>query len=272
MPPVVCVMCLNTHRAHPDLRPRFSHGDSGRGDHPRKSGYSRLHGYVIGYLHILVLSLDACTFRTQKSSKPLGGSTGSVWSLSSASVGTAEESSHLPSCQQRSYSWVRAEPGQDLGPLTLPLPPPWAHWPFWPLVKPLFPGYCKASKTGRPWPGVRSQPDDARLTQKWPLTWGTPRASAESFSNTPHATMSGVTCCGAQCPLGAVGHGSVCLRELPHWEAGSSLEPWFPMFITLWLFISYPGDGTDYFQKPTCWNISHIPWNPPLWRVHVIGF
>uniref|UniRef100_A0A8C0KG12 G protein-coupled receptor kinase n=1 Tax=Canis lupus dingo TaxID=286419 RepID=A0A8C0KG12_CANLU len=44
MPPVVCVMCLNTHRAHPDLRPRFSHGDSGRGDHPRKSGYSRLHG------------------------------------------------------------------------------------------------------------------------------------------------------------------------------------------------------------------------------------
>ena len=78
MPPVVCVMCLNTHRAHPDLRPRFSHGDSGRGDHPRKSGYSRLHGYVIGYLHILVLSLDACTFRTQKSSKPLGGSTGSV--------------------------------------------------------------------------------------------------------------------------------------------------------------------------------------------------
>ncbi|KAM8957468.1 G protein-coupled receptor kinase 4 isoform 2-T2 [Lycaon pictus] len=31
-------------RAHPDLRPRFSHGDSGRGDHPRKSGYSRLHG------------------------------------------------------------------------------------------------------------------------------------------------------------------------------------------------------------------------------------
>uniref|UniRef100_A0A8C0Q1Y4 G protein-coupled receptor kinase n=1 Tax=Canis lupus familiaris TaxID=9615 RepID=A0A8C0Q1Y4_CANLF len=32
------------YRAHPDLRPRFSHGDSGRGDHPRKSGYSRLHG------------------------------------------------------------------------------------------------------------------------------------------------------------------------------------------------------------------------------------
>ncbi|XP_034861306.1 G protein-coupled receptor kinase 4 isoform X4 [Mirounga leonina] len=31
-------------RAHPDLRPGFSHGDPGRGDHPRKSGYRRLHG------------------------------------------------------------------------------------------------------------------------------------------------------------------------------------------------------------------------------------
>uniref|UniRef100_A0A452QV43 G protein-coupled receptor kinase n=1 Tax=Ursus americanus TaxID=9643 RepID=A0A452QV43_URSAM len=38
------VMCLNTHRAHPDLRPGFSHGDPGRGDHPRKSGDRRLHG------------------------------------------------------------------------------------------------------------------------------------------------------------------------------------------------------------------------------------
>ncbi|XP_034861311.1 G protein-coupled receptor kinase 4 isoform X7 [Mirounga leonina] len=32
------------YRAHPDLRPGFSHGDPGRGDHPRKSGYRRLHG------------------------------------------------------------------------------------------------------------------------------------------------------------------------------------------------------------------------------------
>ncbi|XP_040481086.1 G protein-coupled receptor kinase 4 isoform X3 [Ursus maritimus] len=31
-------------RAHPDLRPGFSHGDPGRGDHPRKSGDRRLHG------------------------------------------------------------------------------------------------------------------------------------------------------------------------------------------------------------------------------------
>uniref|UniRef100_A0A452TPB3 G protein-coupled receptor kinase n=1 Tax=Ursus maritimus TaxID=29073 RepID=A0A452TPB3_URSMA len=32
------------YRAHPDLRPGFSHGDPGRGDHPRKSGDRRLHG------------------------------------------------------------------------------------------------------------------------------------------------------------------------------------------------------------------------------------
>lgn len=51
------VMCLNTHRAHPDLRPGFSHGDPGRGDHPRKSGDRRLHGYVKGCFQILVLSV-----------------------------------------------------------------------------------------------------------------------------------------------------------------------------------------------------------------------
>lgn len=71
-PPMICVMCLNTRRTHPDFRSWFSHGDSERADGSRKSWNSRLHGYVEDpFSEPCTFCLGAQVLRTQRHSAHL---------------------------------------------------------------------------------------------------------------------------------------------------------------------------------------------------------